>query len=185
MEVSDVLIKRVEEQDRKAQLELYRSCFSTLMSVANRYKKNEEDAAALANDAFLKILTNIKKYNSKSPFEAWIRRIAINTAIDDYRRNKKRKKMFEAEDNFERLEEVTYNAVDDTIESEELNNMILALPKATRVVFNLFAVDGYSHKEITEELGIGLETSKWHMKEARKRLKALLIKREELNGVKK
>ena len=93
--------------------------------------------------------------------------------------------MFEAEDNFERLEEVTYNAVDDTIESEELNNMILALPKATRVVFNLFALDGYSHKEITEELGIGLETSKWHMKEARKRLKSLLIKRQGLNEVKK
>jgi len=155
------------------------------MSVAYRYKKNEEDASALSNEAFLKILTNIEKYNSNSPFESWIRRIAINTAIDDYRKNKKREEMFEAEDNFEGLEEVTYNEVDDTIEAEELNNMILALPKATRVVFNLFAVDGYSHKEITEELGIGLETSKWHMKEARKRLKILLIKREELNGVKK
>jgi len=185
VEVSDVLIKRVEKQDRKAQMELYRICFSALMSVAFRYKKNEEDAAALSNDAFLKILTNIKKYNSNRPFAAWIRRIAINTAIDDYRKNKKREEMFEAEDNFEGLEEVTYNAVDDTIEAEELNSMILALPKATRVVFNLFALDGYSHKEITEELGIGLETSKWHMKEARKRLKSLLIKRQGLNEVKK
>jgi RNA polymerase sigma factor (sigma-70 family) len=70
-------------------------------------------------------------------------------------------------------------------EAEELNNMLLELPKATRIVFNLFALDGYSHKEISEELGIRLETTKWHMKEARKRLKALLIKREELNGVKK
>ena len=101
MEVSDVLIKRVEKQDRKAQMELYRICFSALMSVAFRYKKNEEDAAALSNDAFLKILTNIKKYNSNRPFAAWIRRIAINTAIDDYRKNKKREEMFEAEDNFE------------------------------------------------------------------------------------
>lgn len=185
VKVSETLIKRLVKQDRKAQMELYRICFSLLMSVAYRYKKNEEDAAALSNVAFLKILTNIEKYNSKSAFEAWIRRIAINTAIDDYRKNKKREEMFEAEDNFEGLEEVTYNEVDDTIEAEELSNMILALPKATRVVFNLFAVDGYSHKEITEELGIGLETSKWHMKEARKRLKALLIKREELNGVKK
>jgi DNA-directed RNA polymerase specialized sigma24 family protein len=161
VKVSEALIKRIVKQDRKAQLELYRICFSTLMSVAFRYKKNEEDAAALANEAFLKILTNIAKYNSISPFEAWIRRIAINTAIDDY---KKREEMFEA---------------------EELNNMLLELPKATRIVFNLFALDGYSHKEISEELGIRLETTKWHMKEARKRLKALLIKREELNGVKK
>ena len=185
MKVSEALIKRIVKQDRKAQLELYRSCFSILMSIAYRYKKNEEDAAALSNDAFFKVLTNIEKYNSNSPFEAWIRRIAINTAIDDYRKNKKREEMFEAEDNFDGLEEVTYNEVDDTIEAEELSSMLLELPKATRVVFNLFAVDGYSHKEITEELGIGLETSKWHMKEARKRLKILLIKREELNGVKK
>ena len=135
MEVSDVLIKRLEKQDRKAQMELYRICFSTLMSVAFRYKKNEEDAAALSNDAFLKILTNIKKYNSKSPFAAWIRRIAINTAIDDYRKNKKTEEMFEAEDNFEGLEEVTYNEVDDTIEAEELNNMILALPKSNKGCF--------------------------------------------------
>ena len=185
MKVSETLIKRIVKQDRKAQVELYRICFSVLMSIAFRYKKNEEDAAALANEAFFKVLTNIDKYNSNSPFEAWIRRIAINTAIDDYRKNKKREEMFEAEDNFDGFEEVTYNEVDDTIEAEELSNMLLELPKATRIVFNLFAVDGYSHKEITEELGIGLETSKWHMKEARKRLKILLIKREELNGVKK
>lgn len=166
-------------------MELYRTCFGILMSVAYRYKKNEEDAAALSNDAFLKILTNIEKYNSNNPFEAWIRRIAINTAIDDYRKNKKREEMFEAADSFEGIEKVTYNEIDNQIETEELNDMLLELPKATRVVFNLFAIDGYSHKEITEELGIGLETSKWHMKEARKRLKAVLIKREELNGVKK
>jgi RNA polymerase sigma factor (sigma-70 family) len=92
VKVSEALIKRIVKQDRKAQLELYRICFSTLMSVAFRYKKNEEDAAALANEAFLKILTNIAKYNSISPFEAWIRRIAINTAIDDYRKNKKEKR---------------------------------------------------------------------------------------------
>ena len=95
-------------------------------------------------------------------------------------RIKKEKRCLRAEDNFEGLEEVTYNEVDDTIEAEELNNMILALPKATRVVFNLFAVDGYSHKEITEELGIGLETSKWHMKEARKRLKSVTNKKRRI-----
>lgn len=185
VKVSEALIKRLVKQDRKAQMELYRICFSLLMSVAYRYKKNEEDAAALSNDAFLKILTNIEKYNSNNPFEAWIRRIAINTAIDDYRKNKKREEMFEAADSFEGIEKVTYNEIDNQIETDELNDMLLELPKATRVVFNLFAIDGYSHKEITEELGIGLETSKWHMKEARKRLKAVLIKREELNGVKK
>ena len=60
------------------------------MSVTNRYKNNEEDAVSLANNSFLKILTNLSKYNKKVPFEAWIRRIAINEVIDDYRKNKKR-----------------------------------------------------------------------------------------------
>ena len=91
--------------------------------------------------------------------------------------------MFETADSFEGLEEATYNEIDSQIEAEELNDMLLSLPKATRVVFNLFAIDGFSHKEITEKLNIKLETSKWHMKEARKRLKALLIKRTAINGV--
>lgn len=147
------------------------------MSVAYRYKKNEEDAAALANNAFLKILTNLEKYDRKKPFEAWIRRIAINEAIDDYRKNKKREEMFEVANDDEVVDGVTFNEIDNEIEAEELNNMLLELPPATRTVFNLFAIDGYSHKEIAEELGISLETSKWHMKEARKKLKIMLSQR--------
>ena len=177
MKVSKQLIERVINKDRKAQLELYRICFSTLMSVAFRYKKNEADAAALSNDAFLKILLNISKYNTETPFNAWVRRIAINNAIDNYRKNKKREETIETVENFDNIEGADHFELDNEIEYQELNKMLLSLPNATRVVFNLFAIDGYSHKEITEELNIKLETSKWHMKEARKRLKALLIKR--------
>jgi len=183
MKVSKQLIERVINKDRKAQLDLYRICFSTLMSVAFRYKKNEADAAALSNDAFLKILLNISKYNTETPINAWVRRVAINNAIDDYRKNKKREETIETVDNFDNIEEADYFELNNEIEYQELNKMLLSLPNATRVVFNLFAIDGYTHKEITEELNIKLETSKWHMKEARKRLKALLIKRTSVNEI--
>ena len=165
--ISRQLIKKVEKQDRKAQIELYRLCFNDLMSIASRYNKNEDDCVSLINNCFLKIIDNLDKYNDSKPFQAWIRRIAINEVIDDYRKNKKRKELFvDTED----------------IESNE-GDMLLDLPKATRTVFSLIAIDGYSHKEIAERLNISLETSKWHMKEARKRLKVMLILKQQESEV--
>ncbi|MBL4669809.1 MAG: RNA polymerase sigma factor [Flavobacteriales bacterium] len=177
MELKEKLIKDVVKGKRKAQLELYSLCFNLLMSVASRYKNNKEDAAFLANDAFLKIINNLKKYDKETPFEAWIRRITINVVIDDYRKNKKRIEMFESVGEFNNdTEDVSFNEIDKEMEEEEVLRCLLKLPPATRTVFSLFAIDGFSHKEICEKLGISLETSKWHMKEARKRLKIILEK---------
>ena len=89
MELDNSFIKKLINQDRRAQLELYKKCFGILMSVAYRYKKNEEDAKSLSINSFLKVLTNIESYKPSVPFNAWIRRIAINTAIDDFRKNSK------------------------------------------------------------------------------------------------
>ena len=183
LKISNQLIKQVNNQERKAQLELYKICFNDLMSVACRYNKNKADAAILVNNAFLKILTNLNKYKPSKPFQAWIRRITINEAIDDYRKNKKRKELFVEINNDEHPEIDTQNDFDEKIEAEELNNMLLKLPKATRTVFNLIAIDGYTHQEIGEQLSISKETSKWHMKEARKRLKKMLISKTEQSEV--
>lgn len=178
MDIKSKLIQDVIKGKRKAQLELYRLCFSVLMSVCSRYKNNKEDAAFLANDAFLKILKNLNKYDEKNPFEAWIRRITINVVIDDYRKNKKRIGMFETVDEFDHTaSEIKYfNEIDKEMGEEEVYQCLLKLPLATRTVFSLFAIDGFSHKEISEKLEISLETSKWHMKEARKRLKVIVAK---------
>lgn len=175
MEIGEELIKNVIAGDRKSQLELYRQCFSVLMSSAYRYHNNEDDAAAVVNAAFMKILTKLDTYNDKAPFKAWIKRIITNEIIDEFRKNKKRKELIvSARDDYP--EETTHAEIDYDIEAEYLNDMLKELPKGTRVVFNLFAIDGYSHKEIAEELGIKAETSKWHVKEARKKLKLLLSK---------
>jgi len=150
------------------------------MSVAFRYKNNEEDAKSLAISSFLKVLKNIEKYSVEIPFEAWIRRISINNAIDDFRKNRRRKDIIEYKDEIKFEKNYTVNEYELEINAEELNDMLFLLPKATNVVFNLFAIDGFSHKEISEKLGITTNTSKWHVKEARKKLKTLLLKKQSL-----
>lgn len=179
MELDSSFIKKLINQDRRAQLELYKKSFGILMSVAYRYKKNEEDAKSLSINSFLKVLTNIESYNPSVPFTAWIRRIAINTAIDDFRKNSKHN-LIEYSDEISTNDNYTINDYDLEIRAEELNNMILKLPKATKLVFNLFAIDGYSHKEIAEQLEISTNTSKWHVKEARKKLKEQILKKQNL-----
>ena len=150
------------------------------MSVAFRYKNNEEDAKSLAISSFLKVLKNIEKYSVEIPFEAWIRRISINNTIDDFRKNRRRKDIIEYNDEIKFEKNYTINEYELEINAEELNDMLFLLPKATNVVFNLFAIDGFSHKEISEKLGITTNTSKWHVKEARKKLKTLLLKKQNL-----
>ena len=83
------MLEACQRSDRKAQAALYKRCFSLLMGVCIRYVKQEDQAVALLNMGFLKILNNLDRYRSEVPFEAWARRIMINTVIDEYRKNKK------------------------------------------------------------------------------------------------
>jgi len=170
-EPSADLLKRAFEYDRKSQLELYKLCFPILVAIARRYRKNEEDHVTLVNNAFIKIIQNLDKYKD-AYFFSWIKRIMTNEVIDDYRRNKKYNLLFQQD----ALVESTAGVVPETeyeINDAFLHKIVLSLPESTRVVFNLFAIDGYSHKEIGEQLGISEQTSKWHTKIARKKLKEL------------
>lgn len=147
------------------------------MSVAMRYKTNPEDAKAMVNQAFLKIMTNIQKYTFDGPFEAWIRRIMINTLIDDFRKIQKERDRIEHID-FSETNGNSYgfnfNEAEQIFSVGELEAMIHQLPNMTRNVFNLFAIDGYKHKEIADLFGISIGTSKWHLANARKKLLQML-----------
>jgi len=147
------------------------------MSVGMRYKKDESESAAVVNTAFLKILKNLDKYNSKVPFQAWIKRIMINTVIDEFRKNRKVRELIEHtnfEDYYNHDDLVTMNVADLNFDAEELGNMIKRLPPVSQKVFNLFAIDGYSHKEIGIMMDISDGTSKWHLSFARKKLRELI-----------
>lgn len=179
MKISQQLIQDCKSGDRKAQFQLYKSCFNILMGVCIRYKKNEDEAAEILNTGFFKILKNLDKYRPEVPFEAWIRRIMINTAIDDFRKNRKVRELIEHTD-FTETEPYTrvvdYNQADQVFDAERLEALIKRLPPISQKVFNLYAIDGYSHKEVADMLGMSEGTSKWHLSSARKKLQEMIKK---------
>lgn len=187
MLISKALIKSCIANDRRAQLQLYKDCYAILMSVCLRYEKNKEDAEELLNMGFLKIVTNLEKYQTKVPFEAWIRRIMINTIIDQYRKNKKKNEAIEytnfEDQNYDK--HFDFNLADKNFDAENLQLMINQLPETSRKVFNLHVIEGYSHKEISDELGISVGTSKWHVSNARTLLKEMIKTSidEEVNSI--
>ena len=177
MEISNEILEGCIANKRKSQFLLYKQCYSILLSICLRYENNKEDAEFLLNQGFMKIVTKLSTFKGDRPFEAWIRRIMINTIIDDYRKNSKEKSIIQIKDiqndGTENLW-VEYNAADLEFEAEELLGFIDKLPTESKKVFVLFAIDGYSHKEIAEMLGISDGTSKWHVSFARKKLRELI-----------
>ncbi len=176
MELDKENIEKIKNNDRRTVLELYRYTFNALMGSAVRYKNNQEDQMVIVNNCFLKIVKNIDKYKIGTAYFSWVKRIAHNEIIDTFRKEKNYKELFnhEVDETIINVEETS--TIDKEFEEEELLAMLNELPPATKIVFNLFAIDGYSYNEIAEQLGIGKETVKWHLKSARKKLRAKLTK---------
>lgn len=168
------IIDKLKSNDRKTITDLYRQIFSILMSVAVRYKKNEEDQKTIVNDAFINILKNINTYQIELPFIPWAKRITNNIIIDSYRKEKNYTSFFDFDSENVAVQLESENEIDEHIENERLRYLLNSLPPATNLVFNLYAIEEYSIKEICSELNIGYETVKWHLKEGRKRLRLLL-----------
>lgn len=180
MKIDKDMLKGCIEGDRRSQSKLYELSFSSLMSTANRYKLNREDAVSLVNQCFLKVLKSIAKhkntYEEKSYF-SWIQKIMINTIIDDFRKNKKQRESETFIDNEELLDHFTKeeaNIIEQNIEDEALQEMLNKLSEIQKNIFNLFAIDGYTHKEISVALNISIDNSKYHLSRARKLLQAML-----------
>lgn len=164
------------EGKRTAQNELYREVFSYLMNICMRYKNDYDTAGASLNAIFLKILTNLHTFKQEESFIAWIKRIAINHLIDEYRKHKReRQKVGYLEDEKQvPLNGSTSHSKEDEMSADYLLEMIRELPATTAQVFNLYAIDGYKHREIAEMLAMSENTSKWHLREARIKLKEKL-----------
>lgn len=178
MEITDSLIKSIKDSDRKVITKLYKETYSVLMSVVVRYKKNTEEQMSLVNNSFLKIISKIDQYKVGTSFFSWAKRIAQNEVIDDFRKEKKYKELFQFEEEMGNYDLNDQEPESDfEFEAEELQAMMDTLPPATKVVFNLYAIDGYKSSEIMDELDIGYETVKWHIKEARKRLRILVAEK--------
>lgn len=177
MIVDQDLIKRCIKKDRRAQYNLYKHCYGILMPVCYRYKYSEEMSREILNQGFLKIVMNLKKYQSSVPFDAWCKRIMINTIIDEYRKEKKTKEVMQSTDYSEitvQKASVSENLAIENFEDENLTRIMLQVPEMSRKVFNLYAIEGYKHQEIAELLNISIGTSKWHVSNARKILQKLI-----------
>ena len=173
MQIEPQLLIACKRNDRSAQVTLYKLCYQFLMQVCLRYRKNQNDAAEMLNQGMLKILDNLNSYNEKVPFEYWAKRIMINTLIDDYRKHKKFKLLHQSVEpgkirHIDHAQSLNNGALQ--LDADAILKIINTLPAERLEVFNLFAIDGYSHKEIAESIKININTSKWHVAEARKYL---------------
>lgn len=172
MTIQPKLIALCIKKDRKAEYELYKLTYSYLMNICMRYSKDKDTASESLNTGFLKILKSLATYKPEIPFKVWIRKVMINTLIDEYRKNKReREKITYVEEYYDSSDFSDVNEALNRINYNQLLAQINLLPEATKKVFNLFAIDGYSHKEIGDMLMISEGTSKWHLNAARQKLK--------------
>jgi RNA polymerase sigma factor (sigma-70 family) len=153
------LIKLCARHDRKAQQELYDKYSHLLLGVCLRYAADKAEAEDILQDSFLKIFFNIKDYTGSGSFTGWLRKVTVNTAITHYHKNLKYRYHVDIEE-FVSVETGTTSFEEDFFNSEELFRVLNELPAGFRMVFNLYAVEGYKHKEIGEMLGIDTNTSK-------------------------
>ena len=163
---------------QSAQRELFDKYSRLLLGVCNRYAQSIEEAEDILQEGFVKIFLNIKEFKGDGSLLAWMRRIMINTAITHYHKMRKHRYHDDLDEVSEsRFEERTWEEAEFT--REELFNVIRTMPDGYRVVFNLYAVEGYKHREIAEILKIDENTSKSQYSRARRWLQERLVK---LNG---
>ncbi|WP_034060089.1 RNA polymerase sigma factor [Lacinutrix jangbogonensis] len=163
----DLLINKCKINDTKAQGELYKLFSSKLFSVCLKYSRNYAEAEDNLQDAFVTIFKKIEQYKNKGSFEGWLKRITINTALQCYRTQG----VFDiVNDHLIEDEAITIDDEDD-ISIEYLLQIIQELSDRYRLVFNLYVMDGYSHKDIAEMLKITTGTSKSNLARARQILK--------------
>lgn len=157
--------------ERLSQQRVYEHFYKYVLTVCSRYASSTEEAKEVMNDAFFKIFTKIDHFNPHYSFKGWLHRIVVNTAIDRYRSRQNQPK---TEDISHAQSIEIETEVVENLTKEEIFKMVQHLSPAYRTVFNLFVVDGYSHPEIAQMLGITEGASKSNLSKARLKLKEML-----------
>jgi len=162
----DQLIRQCKKNNTKAQSELYKLFSSKLFAICLKYSRNKAEAEDNLQDTFVTIFSKISQYKSRGSFEGWLKRITVNTALQRYRN----KGVFDII-NEEQIEDVSVEVENDMIDLDFLLRSIQELPDRYRLVFNLYVLDDYSHKEIGALLNISTGTTKSNLSRARMILK--------------
>jgi RNA polymerase sigma factor (sigma-70 family) len=179
--ITNDLIDKCVQDDIRAQLVMHEQCFKMLMPVCYKFVRDEEMAREIYNQGFLKILDGLKHFDKNKDFTQWAKKIMMNKLIDDYRSKKSFQKLIDSNietdyaSNTIRLK-VENNYINQA-EEERVTYLLAKLPPTTRRVFELFALEGYSHQEISDLLKMSTGTSKWHVSNARELLKRFVTKK--------
>lgn len=152
------LIKKCLQSDARAQKMLFDKYGKKFMGVCFRYAINEDEAKDILQEGFIKIFENLNKYSGKGSFEGWMRKIIINTALDNIRKNKKIN--FHLDVNEIEYKLISNDYIEENLAAEDLLKILNNIPFGYKTVFNMYAIEGYSHKEIANKLGITESTSK-------------------------
>ncbi len=150
--------------ERRMQEELYRRFSPRMYGVCLRYASNSEEAQDILQEGFIKIFKKLDSFRSEGSFEGWIRRIFVNTAIEHFRRRKYLTPVTEKEEN---TIEGNYTSVLDELAEKDILALVQELSPGYRTVFNMYVVEGYTHKEIADTLGISEGTSKSQLSRAK------------------
>lgn len=173
------LIKRTLQNDKASQFALYKVLLPKVMGVCRRYLREIQEAEDCVQESFIKIFKNLATYSGDSPFEAWIRKITVNEALISIRKNKK----FSFNEDIDLYNDIKPSesmGVLAQINHQELLQLLYKLPENKRVVFNMYTIEGYSHKEISEILGITEGTSRSSLSRSKDILAELLTKMDQL-----
>lgn len=165
------LVQGCQEGNRLIQRRVYEQYSSRMLALCRRYVKNEMDAEEVLINGFLKVFERIGQFKSDGSFEGWIRRIMVNESLNHLRKQR----LMYAEVEIENLaNDLDYSTYENEMDAEELLKLVEQLPVGYRTIFNLYAIEGFSHKEIAESLNITESTSKSQLSRARVHLQKLL-----------
>lgn len=175
--LSKHIVEQCLQKNEKGQYALFRHCFPMFMSIARRYKYGDQDAAALVNEAYYKVLQNLEQLKDVNAFEAWAKQIMIRTILNDFQKNKHKNQWlspvnFEEDSGF--LESEIAQDASQHMDTEHILTAIDHLKDIEKTIINLTAIEGYSQKELSDMLKMPEGTVRWHLSNARKNLKKAL-----------
>jgi len=167
------IIAGCELESEKHQELLYKWYYGYVMAVSLSYCTSRDIAQEITHDSFMKIFSSIDRFNEKQPLKSWVRKITVNTAIDYYRRNKKYLYHLDVS---EYSSDIPSSTIIDQLTIDDIYKIIEELPEMLKIVFNLYEIEGYSHKEIAELVGIQESSSRTYLTRAKMKLRGLVKK---------
>ena len=162
------------QNNRRSQNYLYEQYYPLMHNIATRYCTNSSQVSSLINAGFYKVFKNIQKYDAEYALATWMRNIMVNTCIDEYRKNSAIPMTMTLEEEIAPRVEIDRNTGEEHLQEQDVLELISQLNDVPRAVFNMYAIDGYSHKDIGEKLNISPGVCRWHLHQARTELKKKL-----------